>query len=71
MKVDKKKIYLDEEDEIIALTIAKQVMEYNFELPKWCYLQSEWNTYVMKKVEIENRLRKLKEKMGYDTPAVD
>lgn len=64
--------YLDEEDEIVGLGIQLDKLIHEYEdYPRWFFLASEWGEYVQKKVAIKNRLRKLKEKIVYDTSVVE
>ena len=72
MKVDKKEIYLDEEDEYIALSITLGVLKKEYEeMPRWLFVKKEWNEYLMRKLRMEKRLRVLQGKMGYDSVLSD
>jgi hypothetical protein len=54
---------IDEEDSIITLELELDLLESNYQLPKWAYLSSEWSYYITRKVYINRELRKLKEKL--------
>ena len=67
MQVSKSDIYVDIEDELLAVEIALANWEERWEGAKWMFLPREWAIYVQGKVALKRRLRKLKEKLGYDT----
>lgn len=72
MKVDKKEIYLDDEDEMIALCIGLEVLKKGYEeMPRWFFVKREWNDYLAQKLRMEKRLRVLQGKMGYDSAVSD
>ena len=54
---------IDEEDSLITLELELDLLESNYQLPKWAYLNSEWSHYITRKVYINKELRKLKEKL--------
>lgn len=67
MQVDCKNIYIDSEDEAIALGIALKKLVKDYDVARWMFLPSEWSEYVQKKVRMQNHLRKLQEKVSYNT----
>ena len=66
MKVNKRDIFLDIEDELTAIELELVALEEEYEGAKWMFLPREWAVYVQKKVRLKQRLRKLKDKLGYD-----
>lgn len=68
MQVNLVDIYLDDEDELrsIEAMIATLDKIYLDMSAKWMWLDSEWAEYVVKKVQLKKRLRKIKEKIGYN-----
>ena len=63
MQVDMKAIYIDREDEAIAISIALQVLDkvYKEESARWFWLPSEWSSYIVQRAALQKRLRKLQE----------
>ena len=63
MKVNNKEIYLDSEDEAIAVSIAIQILDKKFKdtSARWMWLPSVWGDYVVQKTALQKRLRKLQE----------
>lgn len=71
MKVGKD-IYLTDEEELVALEVVRNMLIKNFEeMPRWFFIQSEWHEYVWRKTELSNRIRKLKEKIEYNTDVLE
>lgn len=58
--VNQNDIYIDAEDEYLAIIFKLEALEFHYCLPKWAYLTSEWTEFTTKKVWLKNRLRKLK-----------
>lgn len=73
MKVDSGAIYIDAEDEMIALTVAIQLLDKKFRetSARWMWLNSEWSKYVVQKAAMQKRLRKLKAELGYNDIVAD
>lgn len=65
MKVNSKDLYVDIEDELIAVSIAIQLLDKKFRdtSAKWMWLPSEWSEYVVTKIGLQKRLRKLQAMM--------
>lgn len=68
MQVSLTDIYVDYEDELrsIEAMIATLDKIYLDMSAKWMWLDSEWAEYVVKKVQLKKRLRKIKEKIEYN-----
>lgn len=71
MRVDKTQIYLNDEDELIAVEVALVSWEEQWEGAKWMFLPREWAEYVQGKVALKKRLRKIKERMEYNNTVSD
>lgn len=73
MKVNSSAIYIDAEDEMIALTVAIQLLDKKFRdtSAKWMWLNSEWSNYIIQKTAMQKRLRKLKAELGYNDIVAD
>lgn len=68
MQVNLVDIYLDDEDELrsIEAMIATLDKIYLDMSARWMWLDSEWAEYVVKKVQLKKRLRKIKERIEYN-----
>ena len=67
MKVGKD-IYLTDEEELVALEVVRNILIKNFEeMPRWFFIRSEWHDYILRKISLSNRIRKLKAAIGYNT----
>lgn len=51
---------------MLAVECALVYLEKEWDFPRWMFLNSEWQEYTQEKVRMKKRLRKLKEKLGYD-----
>lgn len=73
MKVNSRDTYIDAEDEMIAISIAIQVLDRQFKetSARWMWLPSEWGEYVVKRSGLQKRLRKLKAELGYNDIVAD
>lgn len=65
LKVNSKDIFIDNEDELLYVEYLLERLQYEWCLPRWAYLRSEWSEYLIKKSAVERRLRKLKENISY------
>ena len=67
MKVGKD-IYLTDEEELVALEVVRSMLIKNFEeMPRWFFIRCEWHDYILRKIALSNRIRKLKATIGYNT----
>lgn len=73
MKVDSRYIYIDNEDEMIAVSVAIQLLDKKFKetSARWMWLPSEWGEYVVKRSGLQKRLRKLKAELEYNNTVAD
>jgi hypothetical protein len=62
LKVQSSNIYIDADDERLALEIELNKLSDMYLLPRWAYLTSEWNEFIIKKVRLERCLRNLQER---------
>lgn len=71
MKVGKD-IYLTDEEELVALEVVRNMLIKNYEeMPRWFFIQQEWHEYVWKKTELSNRIRKIKDRIGYNSDVLE
>jgi len=73
MKVSSKDIFLDDEDRLLAVSLEIENLDkvYSDTSARWMWVNEEWGNYVRKKVQLKKELRKLKERLGYNTETAD
>jgi hypothetical protein len=62
MQVNLTDIYLDDEDEMHAIEVYIEELDYVYRKTsaKWMWLDSEWHEYTIKRVALGKQLRKVK-----------
>ena len=49
MRVNSKEIFIDNEDEMLAVECALVYLEKEWDFPRWMFLNSEWQEYTQER----------------------
>lgn len=73
MQVNVNDIYIDDEDEQQAIETYLDILEYVYRVTsaRWMWVDEEWARYVIEKVRLKKQLRKIKERIEYNSTVID